>query len=138
MQSCLCGARVRCQCTYDSFTFRTTTEMLKIRMQCSRDCPVVRCVRIPELFVRFPTSLLYFRLYYTKSKVTSHYTSTGLFESVPGLEHMPVIPKKHVSGVTPDNVVIVVTIRHHLIFGESPTERDTLYQTDFKNTIGRK
>ena len=51
---------------------------------------------------------------------------------------MPVIPKKNISGVTPDNVVIVVTIRHHFIFGESPTERDTLYQTDFKNTIGRK
>ena len=64
----------RRQFWYDFCTLRTTNhETFSACMQGSRGCCPV-CVRIPELFVWFPTAVRYAN----KCCVTSHNTSTGL------------------------------------------------------------
>ena len=72
----LCTAHVRC----DVVSFGTISvryvQVVKLNSVCMQGCheccPV--CVRIPGLFVRVPTAVLYV----TKCCVTSHDTSTGL------------------------------------------------------------
>ena len=75
MQSCLCAMQVRCDVVnFGAISVRYVQLVMKNLVHECRAavCPV--CVRIPELFVRFPTAVLYAN----KFCVTSHDTSTGL------------------------------------------------------------